>query len=70
MAGADGANRRLVAEDVAAMDAAALAPALQACLRPGAINLQWYAAGLDVGRPRCDCDSAGDPLVRRHPADG
>jgi len=68
VAGADGANRRLVAEDVVAMDAAALAPVLQACLRPGAINLQWYAAG-EGGYPYWHCelyprDPAGETLHR------
>ena len=68
VAGADGANRRLLAEDVAAMDAAALAPVLQACLRPGAINLQWYAAG-EGGYPYWHCelyprDPAGETLHR------
>jgi hypothetical protein len=68
VAGADGASQRLVAEDVAAMDAAALAPVLRACLRPGAINLQWYAAG-EGGYPYWHCelyprDPAGETLHR------
>ena len=45
--GADGAARRLASPDVAAMDDARLAPLATTCLRPGAINLQWYTT--DVG---------------------
>ena len=45
--GADGATRRLASPDVAAMDDARLAPLATTCLRPGAINLQWYTT--DVG---------------------
>ena len=52
---ADGSARRLDAGDVAAMADAALAPLLQACLRPGAINLQWYAAG-EGGYPYWHCE--------------
>jgi len=55
VAGADGTPRRLQAEDIGAMDDAALAPLLQACLRPGAINLQWYAAG-EGGYPYWHCE--------------
>ncbi|NUS38498.1 MAG: 2OG-Fe(II) oxygenase [Lysobacter sp.] len=54
-AGGDGAPRRLQAEDIAAMDDAALAPLLGATLRPGAINLQWYAAG-EGGYPYWHCE--------------
>src|SRR5690554_6412785 len=43
--GADGALRRLQADDIPAMDDRALGQPAMACLRPGAINLQWYAAG-------------------------
>ena len=32
--------------DVAAMDDAALIPLATTCLRPGAINLQWYTSGV------------------------
>ena len=68
VADAGGAQRRLGAEDVVAMDDAALAPLLQACLRPGAINLQWYAAG-EGGYPYWHCelyprDPAGETLHR------
>lgn len=44
------APRRLSADDLAAMDAAAIDQLLFACLRPGGINLQWY-----------DADSGGYP---------
>jgi len=53
--GADGTPQRLDAEAIAAMDDAALAPLLAACLRPGAINLQWYAAG-EGGYPYWHCE--------------
>lgn len=52
---AAGAPRRLQAGDVTAMDEATLAPLLQACLRPGAINLQWYAAD-EGGYPYWHCE--------------
>ena len=45
--GADGTTRRLDSAELGAMDDAALTPLATACLRPGAINLQWYSA--DVG---------------------
>jgi len=48
--GRDGTPRRLDAESLAAMDDAALGALVTACLRPGAINLQWY-----------DADSGGYP---------
>ena len=54
--GDDGVPRRLRAEDLAAMDDAALAPLLTTCLRPGAINLQWYAAGEGGGYPYWHCE--------------
>jgi hypothetical protein len=53
--GAGGALRRLSAEDVAAMDNAALGQLALTCLRPGAINLQWYAAG-EGGYPYWHCE--------------
>ena len=67
-AGPDGAPRRLDAEAVAAMDDAALAPLATTCLRPGAINLQWYAAG-EGGYPYWHCelyprDPQGETLHR------
>jgi len=53
--GADGARRRLDANDIAAMDDAALGGITGACLRPGAINLQWYRAG-EGGYPYWHCE--------------
>ncbi|ATD66447.1 2OG-Fe(II) oxygenase [Luteimonas chenhongjianii] len=50
-----GALRRLEAEDFATMDEARLGGLLQTCLRPGAINLQWYAAG-EGGYPYWHCE--------------
>ena len=63
-----GVSRRLAAEELAAMDDATLAPLLQSCLRPGAINLQWYAAG-EGGYPYWHCelyprDTGGETLHR------
>jgi hypothetical protein len=52
---AAGATRRLVAEDVAAMNDAAIAPLAAACLRPGATNLQWYRAD-SGGYPYWHCE--------------
>jgi 2OG-Fe(II) oxygenase superfamily len=43
--GADGALRRLSAEDVQAKNDAGLSELIRTCLRPGSINLQWYRAG-------------------------
>jgi hypothetical protein len=53
--GADGQPEPLDAQRIATMDDAALAPLLQACLRPGAINLQWYSAG-EGGYPYWHCE--------------
>jgi hypothetical protein len=68
-AGADGSTRRLDAEALAAMDDAALAPLLQACLRPGAINLQWYDAD-SGGYPYWHCElyprDASAETLHRH----
>ena len=66
--GADGMPRRLQAETVAAMDDAALGGLLQACLRPGAINLQCYDADTG-GYPYWHCelfprDATGETLHR------
>ncbi|MFL6592061.1 MAG: 2OG-Fe(II) oxygenase [Luteimonas sp.] len=68
VAGPGGLPRRLAADDLAAMDDAALAPLLQTCLRPGAINLQWYEADAG-GYPYWHCelyprDAAGETLHR------
>jgi len=64
-----GEPRRLRAEDVAAMDDATLAPLASTCLRPGAINLQWYAAG-EGGYPYWHCElyprDPGAETLHRH----
>ena len=64
----DGHARRLAAEDFPGMDDAALSELARTCLRPGAINLQWYAAG-EGGYPYWHCelyprDPAGETLHR------
>jgi hypothetical protein len=60
---------RLDADTVAAMDDAALGGLLQACLRPGAINLQRYEAG-SGGYPYWHCElfprDAGAETLHRH----
>jgi len=53
--GPDGAPQRLDADALAAMDDAALGPLVSACLRPGAINLQWYDADTG-GYPYWHCE--------------
>ena len=67
--GVGGLPQRLAAEDFAAMDDAALAPLLHTCLRPGAINLQWYTAG-EGGYPYWHCElyprDAGCETLHRH----
>lgn len=67
--GADGAAQRLDAAAIAAMDDAELAPLASACLRPGAINLQWYAAG-EGGYPYWHCElyprDTGCETLHRH----
>ena len=60
--GSDGQPRRLSAEDFAGMDDATLSDLARTCLRPGAINLQWYAAG-EGGYPYWHCE-----LYPRDPA--
>lgn len=67
-ADADGALRRLQADDFAAMGDAPLAELARTCLRPGAINLQWYDAG-EGGYPYWHCelyprDAAAETLHR------
>jgi len=66
---ADGTLRRLQAEDFAAMDEPAIADLARTCLRPGAINLQWYAAG-EGGYPYWHCElyprDAGAETLHRH----
>ena len=68
-AGADGAPRRVQADALTAMDDAALAPLLTACLRPAPINLQWYAAG-EGGYPYWHCElyprDPGGETLHRH----
>ncbi len=67
--GADGGQHRLTAERVAAMDDAALAPIVQAVLRPGAINLQRYTADRG-GYPYWHCElyprDANAETLHRH----
>jgi hypothetical protein len=65
----DGAPRRLSFEDVCAMDDATLSPLVATCLRPGAINLQWYAADRG-GYPYWHCElyprDPGCETLHRH----
>ena len=69
VAGTDGQPRRLQAEDFAAMDASALAELARTCLRPGAINLQWYDSG-QGGYPYWHCElfprDASAETLHRH----
>jgi len=58
----DGHARRLAAGGFPGMDDAALSELARTCLRPGAINLQWYAAG-EGGYPYWHCE-----LYPRDPA--
>ncbi len=64
-----GNPRRLQAEDFATMDDPAVAELARTCLRPGAINLQWYAAG-EGGYPYWHCElyprDAGAETLHRH----
>ncbi|WP_045738324.1 2OG-Fe(II) oxygenase [Xanthomonas sp. MUS 060] len=67
--GADGQAHWLKAEDFALLDDAALSNLARACLRPGTITLQWYAAG-EGGYPYWHCElSPRDPnaeTLHRH----
>ena len=67
--GSDGRPRRLQAEDFATMSDEAVAALARTCLRPGAINLQWYAAG-EGGYPYWHCElyprDAGGETLHRH----
>ncbi len=67
--GADGALKRLGADDLAAMDDKKLGELAQVCLRPGAINLQWYRAD-EGGYPYWHCElyprDAGSETLHRH----
>ena len=63
-----GASRRIAEQDVAAMDDETLGSLIQACLRPGAINLQHYKAD-EGGYPYWHCelypkDPSCEPLHR------
>lgn len=64
-----GNPRRLQAGDFATMDDPAVAELARTCLRPGAINLQWYAAG-EGGYPYWHCElyprDAGAETLHRH----
>lgn len=66
---AAGQLRRLRAEDFAGMDDGRLAQLAMACLRPGAINLQWYRAD-EGGYPYWHCElypkDAGAETLHRH----
>ena len=66
---ASGELRRLQAEDFPAMGKAQLAELARTCLRPGAINLQWYAAG-EGGYPYWHCElfprDPGAETLHRH----
>jgi hypothetical protein len=68
-ADASGQPRRLAAEDLSAMDDAALGELARTCLRPGAINLQWYRAG-EGGYPYWHCElypkDASAETLHRH----
>ena len=68
-ADATGELRRLQAEDFPAMGQAQLAELARTCLRPGAINLQWYAAG-EGGYPYWHCElfprDPGAETLHRH----
>ncbi len=65
----DGTARRLKAEDFPGMDDNALSELARTCLRPGAINLQWYAAG-EGGYPYWHCElyprDPGAETLHRH----
>ncbi len=65
----DGTTSRLSADDVAARDDAGLLDLVAATLRPGAINLQRYAAGRG-GYPYWHCElyprDAGGETLHRH----
>ncbi|MEO6519397.1 MAG: 2OG-Fe(II) oxygenase [Pseudoxanthomonas sp.] len=68
-ADANGALRRLQADDFPAMGDPQLAELARTCLRPGAINLQWYTAG-EGGYPYWHCElyprDAGAETLHRH----
>jgi hypothetical protein len=68
-AGPGGTPRRLAAEDFRDMDEQRLGELAQTCLRPGAINLQWYRAG-EGGYPYWHCElypkDANAETLHRH----
>ena len=51
----DGQSRRLQAEDFPLLDDNSIASLARSCLRPGAINLQWYRAD-EGGYPYWHCE--------------
>lgn len=53
--GPDGTLRRLSAEDLTTMDDRTLGQLARTCLRPGAVNLQWYRDG-EGGYPYWHCE--------------
>lgn len=53
--GHDGQPKRLTADDFPSMNEATLSDLARTCLRPGAVNLQWYAAG-EGGYPYWHCE--------------
>jgi len=65
----DGESRRLTADDFAKLDDPALSELARTCLRPGAINLQWYRAG-EGGYPYWHCElyprDASAETLHRH----
>lgn len=67
--GTDGVQRRLEADDIVAMDDRRLGELARTCLRPGAINLQWYRAG-EGGYPYWHCElypkDASAETLHRH----
>ncbi len=61
--------RRVDADDIKGMDNSALGELAQTCLRPGAINLQWYRA-VEGGYPYWHCElyprDGGGETLHRH----
>jgi len=53
--GSDGQPKRLTADDFPSMNETTLSDLARTCLRPGAVNLQWYAAG-EGGYPYWHCE--------------
>ncbi|HYG06786.1 MAG TPA: 2OG-Fe(II) oxygenase [Stenotrophomonas sp.] len=67
--GPDGQPKRLDANDLQDMGDAALIELARTCLRPGAVNLQWYNAG-EGGYPYWHCElypqDASAETLHRH----